>query len=482
MTKKTLLNPAPLFGTMVAFMAIKTVIELKQEREAILAQAEAILDVIDTDGSTMSPEQEAKYNAAVDRAAQLNIEIERRMKLEAVQVPNFAETAPRAGGFGSLSNRPDDTDVHATIRPTANGPRIEIPRSYGRLRVFDRSPQGNEEAYRCGMWIAATLYNHAPAMDWCRQNGLGVRAALSGGVNTAGGVLVPEEMDRAIIKLVEEYGLFRRSCRNTPMTTDTVNRPRRTGGLTAYYVGENTEGTESDAAWDNVALMAKKLMVLTRMSSELSEDAIVDMADEMAEEMGMAFALKEDQSGFIGDGTSTYGGITGVLVKALSASHTMAKVAAASTHDTFAELDADDLLKLMSAIPQYAKRGAAWYCSPTAQELVFNAIKIAGGGNTRDMLAEADRPRFLGYPINVTDIMADSATTTYNGTVMLAFGNLSLAATLGNRRGIRIAFSDQKYWTEDQIGIKGTMRHDINVHDLGSTTVKSPFAVLVGTT
>ena len=42
--------------------------------------------------------------------------------------------------------------------------------------------------------------------------------------------------------------------------------------LTAHYVGENEAGTESDTAWDNVTLVARKLMVLTRMSSELAEE------------------------------------------------------------------------------------------------------------------------------------------------------------------------------------------------------------------
>ena len=34
------------------------------------------------------------------------------------------------------------------------------------------------------------------------------------------------------------------------MTSDALTVPRRTGGLTAYYVGENTEGTEPDVSWD----------------------------------------------------------------------------------------------------------------------------------------------------------------------------------------------------------------------------------------
>jgi HK97 family phage major capsid protein len=63
---------------------------------------------------------------------------------------------------------------------------------------------------------------------------------------------------------------------------------------------------------------------------------------------------------------------------------------------------------------------------------------------------------------------------------MLGFGNLGMAATLGSRRGIRVGLSDQRYWSSDQIGVKGTERFDINVHDLGTASVKSPFAVLTG--
>jgi HK97 family phage major capsid protein len=294
---------------------------------------------------------------------------------------------------------------------------------------------------------------------------------------------VPDELERAIIDLREEYGMFRRAVRVTPMGSDTRNIPRRVGGLTAYFVGEGSAGTESDASWDNVQLVAKKLMVLTRMSSEVAEDAIIDLADTMAQEIAYAFAIKEDTVGFTGTGAGTDGGIVGVLVKALDGNHNLAKVTASgagNSADVFSEITSDHLIDLMAAIPQFAKPGAAWYCGPVCQALVFDAIKVAAGGNTGDNLAQANAPRFLGYPIMVTPVFPDSATTDYSGLVMLGFGNLRLAATMGDRRGIRVALSNEKYWTEDQIGIKGTERFDINVHDLGSNTVKSPFAVLVG--
>jgi hypothetical protein len=46
------------------------------------------------------------------------------------------------------------------------------------------------------------------------------------------------------------------------MGRDTLNWPRRTGGVTAYFVAETRAPTESQAAWDNVNLTAKKLAAL----------------------------------------------------------------------------------------------------------------------------------------------------------------------------------------------------------------------------
>jgi len=461
---------------------MRTVLELQTERSQVLAEAEKILDLVDTDDRPMSDDEESCYNLAIERAEKLQGDIDQRVKLEDAQAASMKMNARKVppqnnGGEGGVP-----ASAHATIRTEGMEQHIFVPRSYGKMVAFQKTKEGEMQAYRAGMFIRSAIFGDVKATDWCRQNGVGVRSALAGGVATAGGVLVPEELETAIIDLREQYGLFRRSCRVMPMGSDTKIVPRRTGGLTAYYVGENTAGTESDAAWDNVSLVAKKLMILTRMSSEINEDAVIDLADTMAQEIAYGFALKEDTVGFTGTGISTDGGITGVLVKAIDGNHGLAVVDSTSGVDTLPEITATDLINLMAVIPTYAKAGSAWYCSPTAEEVVFNAIKVAGGGNTRDILSGMDQPRFLGYPILSSDIFPDSVSTTYNNEVMVAFGNLGLAATLGDRRGVRIALSEQQYWEEDQIGIKGTMRHDINVHDLGSDTVKSPFAVLIGNT
>lgn len=452
------------------------IFEMREKRTHVLARASAILDRADADSRDLTPAEQAEYDGAVSEAERINAQI----RTEEQRTPDFGNGPVPLALVGNIPRGQPVSDP-PTDPVGFQGNHI-APGSTPRMAAFKNDRTGREIAYRSGQWLRATLLQDAGAYQWCISNGMrpDVMSAIATSPNTAGGALVPDELGRTVIELVESYGTFRRNADNVPMSSDSLTIPRRTGGLTAHYVGENEEGTESDPTWDNVTFVAKKLMALTRMSSEISEDAIISMADKLTLEIALAFAQKEDSVGFLGDGTSTYGGHVGVLVKALDGSHDMAKVAAASGHDTFAEIDADDLIKLMAAIPAYAKTGAKWYCGPVAMELVFNAIQVGASGNSMDNLANQVQPRFLGYPIEVSPVFPDSASATYAGAAMLAFGNLQQSATLATRRDIRVQLSEHRYFEHDQIGVKGTMRHSINVHDLGSNTEKSPLAVLVG--
>ena len=190
-----------------------------------------------------------------------------------------------------------------------------LPYRAGKLKSFENTRDGELQAYRSGQWLMATLFNSAKAQNWCRENGMSFRAAQSEGVNTAGGYLVPTEMERSIVDLRESYGVFRQQCRVIPMGSDTITIPRRVSGLSGYFVGEGVAPTESQKAWDQVQLVARKYATLTRYSSELNEDAIISIADDLTNEIAYTFAVGEDGCGFNGDGTSTYGGMTGIVTK-----------------------------------------------------------------------------------------------------------------------------------------------------------------------
>lgn len=67
------------------------------------------------------------------------------------------------------------------------------------------------------------------------------------------------------------------------------------------------------------------------------------------------------------------------------------------------------------------------------------------------------------------------------GKAMLAFGDLSLAAMIGDRRVLTQRVSDDRYFDADQIGLLGTERVDIVCHSLGDNNVAGPIVGSVGT-
>ncbi len=347
---------------------------------------------------------------------------------------------------------------------------------YSTLKHFrDREIEGKtvralDQAYTVGMWVKATVFNNAEAQEWCKSRGVAITKAQGEGVDSAGGFLVPEELMANIIVLREQFGVFRQECQVVPMGSDTLNWPRRTGGLTAYFTGENTAVTESQAAWDNVNLTAKKLGVLTRMSNEISEDAVVSIADWLVGEIAYAFASKEDDCGFNGDGTSTYGGIRGIAQIFQDGSHTAGQIQVSSA--TWASMVIKDFTSVMGLLPQYALPGAKWYMSQQGFYSIAAKVFAEAGGNRTDTLSEDVKHRILGFPVVFAQKLP--VVTPGSGKPMFFFGDLSKAATLGERRGVTIKRSDQRYFENDQIGLLGTERFDINCHDLGDTSVAGP--------
>jgi HK97 family phage major capsid protein len=364
----------------------------------------------------------------------------------------------------------------------ANGQRIEVVTNplfrFGKLRAF-KGKNAEADAYKSGRWLMATVMGDAASRQWCRDHGIEIRVQTEG-VNSAGGFVVPDVMERAIIDLRETYGMFRANARKNPMSSDHTWIPRRVGGVTAYFVGESGEITASDKEWNQVELTAKKLAALTRMSTELSEDAIINIADDLADEMAWAFAKKEDECGLDGDGTSTYGGMIGIRTRFVDGNHTAGQTAGVSPFTTWAGGTlAAELTPLMALLPAYALPRAKWYISSPGKIGLLDAVALAAGGNTTREIASGAQPQFGGYPIVVSAAMPAAPT---NATVAVLFGDLTMSSTLGDRRGITISVSTDRYFENDQIGIKATERFCVVNHDIGDNTTAGPVVALVGTT
>src|SRR6266705_2276931 len=196
-----------------------------------------------------------------------------------------------------------------------------------RHRAFPGSGPETEARYqRAGQWLLAAIYQNEKAASWCKSKGIGLTKAAGESIGTSGGYLVPTDLANAILDIRDMYGAFRRRARIVPMASDNTQAPRRTGGASAFFIGENAAATETNTIIDSVGLTAKKIGSLVRISSELEEDAITDIVDFVANEIGLAFAAQEDDCAFNGDGTSTYGKMRGLGTIVLDGSHAKAKV------------------------------------------------------------------------------------------------------------------------------------------------------------
>lgn len=440
-----------------------SVIELKEKSASCAEEAKAIQEKADEETRQITAEEMDKIDGLVK---------------ESEKFERMAATQER---LENLQNRLNDPQKRQATTEAATAARIDVvvPFRFGSLRSF-KGKDAERDAYQSGKWLQAVVMNDAAARQWCRDHDVELRVQTEG-VNSAGGYVVPTAMERAVIDMREQYGVFRREARVIPMTSDNTVIPRRSGGVTAYFVGETSEITASDKSWNQVELTAKKLAALTRISTDLNEDAIIGIADDIANEMAYSFAVKEDQCGIDGDGTSTYGGMVGIRTKLIDGNHAGGVYDGSSSCDNWSEIDAADLIGTMAKLPQYALANAKWYCSQACKAGVFDRLALALGGNNAMTMAAGAAPAYAGYPIVVMQAMpTDDASAALNNKVMLLFGDLRMSTTLGQRRGITVKVSDQLYLAYDQIGIQATERFCIVNHDLGSATVSGPLIGFVG--
>lgn len=467
---------------------MKTLQELRQDRAKFVADMEVITQKAGVETRDMTEDESGQFDILAQQAETVDAEVKKRMsaeqrtaRLTALKgTDGISAAATVAAG---IRNQPGQAEQRILLPATA--------KKFGPIRNF-RGENPDLKAYRFGMWAIAAMVSNQRAMKYCQETGIPlvwqneeVRGQTEGS-NVGGGYLVPEEFLNDMIDLRVTFGIFRANSKTIPMAAETATRMRRTGGLTAYFVGEAAAGTESQKTWDRVNLIAKKIMAITLVTSELNEDAVISIGDDLAGEMAYAFAFKEDDCGFNGTGASLYGGIIGARQRLLTINGVDdggGLVLGGAPFAAYAGVTLANLNSVVGILPTYARRNAKWYCSPLFYNAVMERLLVAAGGNTMAQLIEGTlHKRILGYPVIETEVMPVAAVASQ---VCCLFGDLYLATDFGARRDITIFWSDSAVvggvstFETDQRAVRGTARFDINVHDVGTATVAGPLVGLI---
>lgn len=436
-----------------------TVAAKSKGEPGVIAQKKLILDrymIVDADGVAIDPETLDVH--LMPAAPQMEEDAAKPEEGDSMHYDEEITKSVRSAVAAELKAAPRVAAV--TAAPKA----WETAKVYGKLKNF----ADKERAWRFGTWCLGAM-GHKKSADFCNANGLALRTkGHTEGVNSAGGFLVPDEFENELITLREQFGVFRRNARIWPMASDTLRIPKRSSTLTAYFVGEASAGTESQQVFDSVQLVAKKLMALTTVSSELLEDAVVNIGDDIAGEIAYSFAQKEDSCGFLGDGTSTYGGIVGLENSLTNATYQVSNGAATAPSGVLlAEINAG-----FAKLPAWAyqRNNVKIYCHKSVYHNAFERLAMAAGGVTAAEITAGVQPRFFGYPVEFVQVM--TAAPAADGNTFAFIGDLSQGCYLGDRRSTAVAFSDSALnaFEQDERVVRGTERFDIVCANVGDST------------
>lgn len=443
---------------------------LLDELAAVVAEMEAMTEDApegEAPAEPMSEEQEASLRSLEERADKLRTRIEflQRVQAKELEMRAILERGAPAKKIEKASTEETAVAENRTV--------FAVPKSHGPLKAF----RSAEDAYRAGMHLRGYVFGDAEARRWCADHNVESRAQ-AGGINALGGVLTSDEMSTEVIRLVEEFGAFPANAKRVVMNSDTMLMARRKGGLSARAIGENAAPTSSDVTYDNVQLVAKLWGIDNRIPNSLLEDSVIDLADAMAVEVAQAFAEAIDNAGFIGTGAlDPYHGTVGAAVAIIDGTHTKSVVGAATGNNTFDTLDLSDFTNTVARLPLYARRQAKWYISPAGYGSSMLRLMMATAGNNVADVAGGAGLQFLGFPVVLCHPLESNLSST-GSKVACLFGDLSQAATFGERRAVSIRTSTERFIEFDQTLTFATARNAIAVHDLGDNDKAGPLVAL----
>ena len=264
---------------------------------------------------------------------------------------------------------------------------------------------------------------------------------LAGG---SGGYLMPSpEIAAEVTRMAIAVGIAARIARAVPLGAGGFSQTRRLGGAVAYWKAAGQAGTTSSPSFGRLDMRPETLMALVDIDIELEQDSMVDLGNYLAGEFAYALAYKEDQAAFIGDGSPTYGGITGILN-----SDRVTVVDMDTADDTFAEMDYADLIDMEAAVWEGALDNATWLFHRTVKALV-KKLEDTAGSPVWQAGSYGEPPEIIGYRHHASGLMRGTAGSAAS-TAFMAFGDFRSGLYIGRRGPVAIDYSPAPNWTSLQ--------------------------------
>jgi HK97 family phage major capsid protein len=132
-----------------------------------------------------------------------------------------------------------------------------------------------------------------------------VTKALTAGLGSGGGYIIPPDYINEIIELLRPLAVVRSANpRTMPMPRGTMTLPAQSGAATAAYSGESTKTASSQPSLGSIIASYKKLTALVPISNDLMRYADPAADAFVRDDLVRVIALREDLAFLLGDGTA----------------------------------------------------------------------------------------------------------------------------------------------------------------------------------
>ena len=380
------------------------ILEMREKRVNLWNAAKAFLDNRRGTDGTISAEDAAAYEKMESDVVRLGKEIDRMERQEALDL-EFDRPTSRI-----LTSAPETLDKKAK-----NG------------RASDE--------YKSAFW--RTMRDKSVPHE--------ILNALQIGTDSEGGYLVPDEYERTLVEALQNENIFRNFAHVIRTSSGDRKIPIVASKGTAAWTDEEAAYTESDDAFGLTSIGAYKLTTMIKVSDELLNDSVFDVAAYISKEFARRMGAAEEEAFLAGNGT---GKPTGLLHATLGAQ--VGVTTAAATAVTF-----DEVMDLFYSLRAPYRRQAVFLMNDTTVKSLRKLKNGSGDYIWQPSIAAGTPDKILNCPVYTSSFVPviEAAAKT------IIFGDMNYY-WVADREGRKFKRLNELYAANGQVGFLASQRVD----------------------
>jgi HK97 family phage major capsid protein len=261
--------------------------------------------------------------------------------------------------------------------------------------------------------------------------------SLSASTNADGGYVVPEQTEAHIDRLLTQASPIRAIAGVRQTSAAVFRKPVSRGGAASGWVTETAARPETTApSLDLIDFPTAELYAMPAATSQLLDDAMVDIDQWLAEEVRDVFAAQESTAFVSGDGINKPTGILN-YTKAVEGTQGWGELGyvATGTSGGFDATDPGDALIDLIYAPKTGYRARGRFVMNRSTVSAVRRFKDGDGNYLwQPSLSDAGASTLLGYPVTEAEDMPDIGADSFS----LAFGDFQKGYLILDRQGVQV--------------------------------------------